>query len=75
MRTIDILTTQNVTINYELADAKDRIFATIIDYIIEWLAIFILSLIFIQGFGMHDDYFQYVFLYPSYFFTFLSVKW
>ncbi|MBK7443664.1 MAG: RDD family protein [Bacteroidetes bacterium] len=70
MRTIDILTTQNVTINYELADAKDRIFATIIDYIIEWLAIFILSLIFIQGFGMHDDYFQYVFSLPIIFFYF-----
>lgn len=34
MRTIDITTTQNVTIQYELADLKDRFFAWIIDVVI-----------------------------------------
>lgn len=35
MRTIEIRTTQNVTIEYELADLKDRFFA----YFIDWLII------------------------------------
>ncbi|MEO1513885.1 MAG: RDD family protein [Bacteroidota bacterium] len=34
MRTIDITTTQNVTIEYELASLRDRIFAYLIDWLI-----------------------------------------
>ncbi len=34
MRTIDVRTTQNVTINYELALLRDRILATVIDFLI-----------------------------------------
>ncbi len=36
MRTIDITTTQNVTIEYELATLKERILAFIIDALIVW---------------------------------------
>jgi uncharacterized RDD family membrane protein YckC len=43
MRTIDIRTTQNVTIEYELASLKDRFFA----YFIDWLILGALYLVFI----------------------------
>lgn len=46
MRTIDITTTQNVTIQYELADLKDRFFAWLIDVVIWVVSIFILLMIF-----------------------------
>lgn len=36
MRTIDITTTQNVTIEYELATLKERVMAFIIDVLIVW---------------------------------------
>lgn len=46
MRTIDIRTTQNVTITYELALVRDRIFAFLIDVIALLVAIGILVFIF-----------------------------
>ena len=45
MRTIEVTTTQNVTIEYELADVRHRIFAFAIDYIIIMLLLFIASII------------------------------
>ena len=34
MKTIDVKTTQNVTITYELAEVRDRIFSFLIDLVI-----------------------------------------
>jgi uncharacterized RDD family membrane protein YckC len=45
MRVIEITTTQNVAIEYELASVRDRIIAFIIDFIIIWVGIFILLLL------------------------------
>lgn len=45
MKNIEIVTTQNVTLEYELADLRDRIVAFMIDFIIIWAIIGILSLI------------------------------
>jgi uncharacterized RDD family membrane protein YckC len=42
MGTIEITTTQNVTIEYELATVRDRILAFTIDLIIIWTSIFLL---------------------------------
>lgn len=44
MRTIEVTTTQNVTIEYELADARYRILAFVIDFIIIMLAIFFVNI-------------------------------
>jgi len=46
MRTIEINTTQHVTIEHELASVRDRITAYIIDAIIIWSSILILVLLF-----------------------------
>lgn len=46
MRTIDLRTTQNVTITYELASAGDRIVAFIIDMMAKGLASFVLVWLF-----------------------------
>ncbi len=42
MKTIDVKTTQNVTITYELAEVRDRIFAFLIDLVIMIAGYFIL---------------------------------
>lgn len=44
MRTIEVTTTQNVTIEYELADVRHRIMAFIIDFVIIILSMSFLSL-------------------------------
>lgn len=72
MRTIDILTTQNVTINYELAEAKDRIFATFIDIIIQSIGLILLSMIFISGGILSEDYFLYFIVFPILFFYYFG---
>ncbi|MEZ5013385.1 MAG: RDD family protein [Chitinophagales bacterium] len=64
MRTIDIITTQNVTINYELADVKDRIFAFILDQIIIWVSILILALILLSSGIMNSNVFVYAIVLP-----------
>lgn len=69
MRTIDILTTQNVTINYELADVKDRIFATVIDMIIQTIGLLLLAWLFVStGILPSIEYFLYFILFPVLFF-------
>jgi uncharacterized RDD family membrane protein YckC len=74
MRTIDILTTQNVTINYELAGAKDRVFATIIDIIVQSVAFLLLSLILLRTGLIGDSLFAYIFVYPILFFYHLCFE-
>ncbi|MEM9919883.1 MAG: RDD family protein [Bacteroidota bacterium] len=49
MRTIDITTTQNVTIEYELASLRDRIFAYIIDALIVGVIYLVLLLTIINA--------------------------
>lgn len=68
MRTIDIHTTQNVTITYELASAADRIVAFIIDSLIKILVVF-LSVFFFSmlpySVTRHIDvFFAYLFYIP-----------
>jgi len=75
MRTIDILTSQNVTINYELAETRDRIFAWLIDTIALWLSIILLSVLFLASGIIEDgDYFTYFVLLPIYFFYHLAFE-
>lgn len=73
MRTIDILTTQNVTIKYELADVKDRIFATLIDIIIQSIALLLLALLLIgSGLLPNSTYFLYFIVFPVLFFYYFA---
>ncbi len=75
MRNIDITTTQNVTIQYELADLKDRFFAWLIDVVI-WFVIMLLLLIML--FAATDSerlrmYFIYLAILPIFlFYTLVS---
>lgn len=69
MRTIDILTTQNVTINYELAEVRDRVFAFIIDLLIITVGLVILSRIIIAtGIVTRVEYLYYFIVFPVLFF-------
>lgn len=69
MRNIDIITTQNVTINYELADAKDRIFSTLIDALIMTVGLILLSVgISAIGFFNNEEYFFILVVAPVIFF-------
>ena len=51
MRTIDITTTQKVTIQYELAGFRDRAIAYILDFLIVGAGILIISLFYFGAFG------------------------
>jgi len=68
MRTIDIRTTQNVTITYELASAGDRIIAFIIDSLIKVLVAFVSIMLFNllpYSITRHiDSFFIYLFYIP-----------
>ena len=69
MRTIDILTTQNVTINYELAEVRDRLFAFIIDLLILIVGLVILTrIILATGIVANEDYVVYFVVFPILFF-------
>ena len=59
MKTIDIRTTQNVTIEYELAAVRERIVAFIIDIVIMWSAILILTMI--AGLALPKPFTKYFF--------------
>ena len=50
MKTIDIRTTQNVTIEYELASLRERLLAFFIDLVIVYMAVLILFFVFLGGF-------------------------
>ncbi len=69
MRTIDILTSQNVTINYELAGLRERIFAWIIDMILIVILLLILRLIvYVAGMQEIEKYFEVFVILPIYVF-------
>jgi len=51
MRTIDITTTQNVTIEYELATLKERILAFVIDTLIVWASYMIIFIALFSSLG------------------------
>jgi uncharacterized RDD family membrane protein YckC len=78
MKSIDIRTTQNVTITYELAEVRERIVAFILDTVFKSIAGLILwwmALLFFRN-GLDSDdlleYFAYVVLLPLYtFYTLL----
>ncbi len=59
MKTIDVRTTQNVTITYELAHVRDRILACIIDLIIMATAYFIMVWIFMLFATFNDEFFEH----------------
>lgn len=52
MRTIDITTTQKVTIEYELAELRERIIAFFMDLLILSSSLLILGLLFVGAFGV-----------------------
>ncbi len=58
MRTIEITTTQNVTIEYELASLRERVFAYFIDMIVIWVGILILNTI--AGLAFDRGTYKYV---------------
>ncbi len=65
MRTIDITTTQKVTIQYELASLRDRALAYIIDFLVVMGSVLILRLFFIGAFGDgSSSIFDYLIFYP-----------
>lgn len=55
MRTINIRTTQNVTIEYELAAVSDRIFAYLLDMLLIATVHTVLSSMFLSAFDVADD--------------------
>ncbi|MBX9851315.1 MAG: RDD family protein [Cytophagaceae bacterium] len=73
MANIEINTSQNVTIEYELAPLRDRILAFILDSIIMWAGIFVLFLLCLLFFQTRDmenfmGYFLYLVILPIFFF-------
>jgi uncharacterized RDD family membrane protein YckC len=69
LKSIDIRTTQNVTITYELAYLRERIFAFVIDTILMVLAALFMALLFsLSGFFNHIEegweYFQFLVILP-----------
>ncbi|HEX8059311.1 MAG TPA: RDD family protein, partial [Cyclobacteriaceae bacterium] len=49
MKSIEVKTTQNVTLEYELADLRDRVVAFIIDTVILGVAMLFIAMIGIAG--------------------------
>lgn len=73
MQTIEINTTQNVIIRYELASVRDRTFAFIIDFIIMMILIGILLALFGNIFPGMGNYIFYIVLFPVFlFYTLVS---
>lgn len=74
MRTVEITTTQKVTIEYELATLRDRILAFFLDSVIIWSTILLLSVVFNPSIPDHlMNYFRYLVLLPIFlFYTLLS---
>ncbi len=65
MRTIDITTTQKVTIQYELAGLRDRALAYMLDFFIVGTGILILSLFYYGAFGYgNTNLFTYLMVWP-----------
>lgn len=69
MRTIDITTTQKVTIEYELAALRDRIIAFLMDQLILYVFLLICWLLFMGAFGYEQAYlFLLIFAIPVFVF-------
>src|SRR6185295_16998115 len=68
MQTIEINTTQNVVIEYELSDLKDRVLAFIIDAFILYISIMLLSALYHGIFEGGSEYFYYFVLIPVFVF-------
>jgi len=69
MANIEIITSQNVSIEYELASLKDRVLAYIIDILIMMGCIFVLMIFyFILTGGSGEQYFLYIFAIPIFLF-------
>ena len=76
MRTIDITTTQKVTIQYELAPLRDRIIAYCIDFVIVSVGLSILWFIFLGAFGENSSsLFMYVIGLPVFLFYTLGMEY
>lgn len=73
MKTIELQTTQNVTINYELALLRDRILAFVIDAVVLGFLAFILSICTGLLSGTAQLIFVYVVLLPTV--TFYTLVW
>src|SRR6185295_722864 len=69
-RTIEITTTQNVTIEYELADTLNRILAFVVDFVIIIVSLFFLNLL-ASLFSISGPYFSWFVILP--FFLFYSL--
>jgi len=69
MRTIEVNTTQNVTIEYELAPARDRIIAFLVDFIIIIALLLLVGFIMVSvsWYGM-EEYLYFLVLFPIFFF-------
>lgn len=77
MRTIEITTTQNVTIEYELASFRDRFFAFFIDFCILSIGLLLLFLFWnwVAG-AVTINYFLYLVMLPIYiFYSLASEVW
>lgn len=59
MKTIDIKTTQNVTITYELAETRDRVLAFIVDNAIKTLFTYLMAWIFMFLADFEEEAFMY----------------
>lgn len=83
MKSIEIKTTQNVVISYELAAARDRVLAFIIDMVIKIVAILLLiwgysSIVSLSSGGLEDtfEYFSYIVIAPiNVFYTLVFEMW
>lgn len=66
MQTIDIVTTQNVVIRYELANLRDRILAYFLDMVILYFSLIILTAVFASALdGPFGDIFGWFIVLPS----------
>lgn len=65
MQTIDIITTQNVTIQYALATVRDRLLSFFIDVLVLFLSVMILVFLFTTVINTGDfDYVLYLLIFP-----------
>lgn len=65
MQTIDIITTQNVTIQYALATVRDRLLSFFIDVLVLFLSVMLLIFLFTTVINTGDfDYVLYLLIFP-----------
>lgn len=76
MKTIEISTTQNVTIEYQLANIGKRILAFVLDLIVVWGAILGFFIVYsaIDPGNQYIFYFQYLVMFPIFFFYTLCLE-